>query len=34
MGLYLEEDFGTALPEDEGVPAGIYSKTQYISREN
>ncbi len=34
MGLYLEEDFGTALPEDEGVPAGIYSKTQYITREN
>ncbi len=34
MGLYLEEDFGTALPEDEGVPEGIYSKTQYVSREN
>lgn len=34
IGLYLEEDFGTALPEDEGVPDGIYSKTQYISREN
>lgn len=34
MGLYLEEDFGTALPEDEGVPAGIYSKTQLITREN
>ncbi len=34
MGLYLEEDFGTALPGDEGVPEGIYSKTQLISREN
>ncbi|RIW17304.1 VCBS repeat-containing protein [Algoriphagus lacus] len=34
MGLYLEEDFGTALPEDEGVPPGIYSKAQLISREN
>lgn len=34
MGLYLEEDFGTAMPEDEGVPEGIYSKTPYITREN
>jgi hypothetical protein len=34
MGLYLEEDFGTALPEDEGVPQGIYSKIPYITREN
>lgn len=34
LGLYLEEDFGTALPEDEGVPDGIYSKTPMISREN
>lgn len=34
MGLYLEEDFGTPLPEDEGVPEGIYSKAQLISREN
>lgn len=34
MGLYLEEDFGTSLPADEGVPEGIYSKTQLISREN
>jgi hypothetical protein len=34
MGLYLEEDLGTALPEDEGVPEGIYSKAQLISREN
>jgi hypothetical protein len=34
MGLYLEEDFGSSLPEDEGVPDGIYSKTQLISREN
>lgn len=34
MGLYLEEDFGSALPEDEGVPDGIYSKTQLITREN
>jgi len=34
MGLYLEEDFGSTLPEDEGVPEGIYSKTPYITREN
>lgn len=34
MGLYLPEDFGTALPEDEGVPEGIYSKVQLITREN
>lgn len=34
MGLYLPEDFGTPLPEDEGVPEGIYSKAQMISREN
>lgn len=34
MGLYLEEDLGTTLPEDEGVPEGIYSKAQLISREN
>lgn len=34
MGLYLEEDFGTALPQDEGVPDGIYSKIPLITREN
>jgi hypothetical protein len=34
MGLYLEEDFGSSLPKDEGVPDGIYSNTQLISREN
>lgn len=34
MGLYLEEDFGTTLPEDEGVPPGIYSKVPLITREN
>ncbi|GAB3222892.1 VCBS repeat-containing protein [Algoriphagus aestuariicola] len=33
MGLYLPEDFGTALPEDEGIPEGIYSKTPMITRE-
>lgn len=33
MGLYLEEDFNTPLPEDEGVPEGIYSKTPFITRE-
>lgn len=33
MGLYLEEDFGTSLPEDEGVPDGIYSKIPFITRE-
>lgn len=34
LGLYLEEDFGTALPQDEGVPEGIYSKIPLVSREN
>ncbi|HSF55364.1 MAG TPA: VCBS repeat-containing protein [Algoriphagus sp.] len=34
MGLYLEEDFGTALPEDEGVPDGIYSKIPLITKQN
>lgn len=34
MGLYLEEDFGTELPEDSGVPPGIYSKAQLIKRED
>ncbi|MBC6368268.1 VCBS repeat-containing protein [Algoriphagus sp. AK58] len=34
MGLYLEEDFGAPLPEDEGVPEGIYSKIPFITREN
>lgn len=34
MGLYLPEDFGTSLPEDEGVPEGIYSKVPLITREN
>src|SRR5690606_11802217 len=34
MGLYLEEDFVQPLPEDKGVPDGIYSKTALISREN
>ena len=33
MGLYLEEDFGTPLPEDEGVPEGIYSKIPFINKE-
>jgi hypothetical protein len=33
MGLYLEEDFGTPLPEDEGVPEGVYSKIPFITRE-
>ena len=33
MGLYLEEDFGTPLPEDEGVPDGIYSKIPFITKE-
>lgn len=33
MGLYLEEDFGTPLPEDDGVPEGIYSKIPFITRE-
>ncbi|GAA0881010.1 hypothetical protein GCM10009119_39800 [Algoriphagus jejuensis] len=34
MGLYLEEDFGTVLPQDDGVPEGIYSKGPMITREN
>jgi hypothetical protein len=34
MGLYLEDDFGKPMPEDEGVPEGIYSKTPMITREN
>lgn len=34
MGLYVEEDFGTELPEDSGVPPGIYSKAQLIKRED
>ncbi|AMQ56062.1 FG-GAP repeat domain-containing protein [Algoriphagus sanaruensis] len=33
MGLYLEEDFGSSVPEDEGVPDGIYSKIPFISKE-
>jgi len=34
MGLYLEEDFGSVLPEDSGVPKGIYSKVQLIQRDD
>ncbi len=34
LGLYLEEDFGATLPEDAGVPKGIYSKVQLIDRED
>ncbi len=34
MGLYLDEDFGSELPEDKGVPEGIYAKTPYITQEN
>lgn len=30
MGLILAEDFGQALPEDTGVPPGVYSKKQFI----
>ena len=30
MGLILPEDFGQPLPEDSGVPSGIYSKQQFI----
>jgi hypothetical protein len=33
MGLYLEEDFGTPLPDDEGVPEGIYSRIPFITKE-
>lgn len=34
MGLYFEEDLGTPLPEDDGIPEGIYSKIPYITRDN
>lgn len=34
LGLYLEEDFGVDLPEDLGVPKGIYSKVQLIERDD
>lgn len=34
LGLYLEEDFGIDLPEDSGVPPGIYSKVQLIDRDD
>lgn len=34
LGLYLEEDFGIDLPEDSGVPPGIYSKVQLIQRDD
>lgn len=34
MGLYLPEDFGQSLPEDMGVPPGIYSTVQLIKKEN
>ncbi|WP_439487904.1 FG-GAP repeat domain-containing protein [Algoriphagus sp.] len=32
MGLILPEDFGQDLPEDSGVPPGVYSKAQLIKR--
>lgn len=34
MGLYLESDFGATLPEDAGIPEGIYSKAQLIQRDD
>ncbi len=34
LGLYLEEDFGQTLPEDAGIPKGIYSKVQLIQRDD
>ncbi|WBL43675.1 VCBS repeat-containing protein [Algoriphagus halophytocola] len=34
MGLYLPEDFGQPLPEDLGVPQGVYSDIQLIRQEN
>ncbi|TXE12265.1 FG-GAP repeat domain-containing protein [Algoriphagus aquimarinus] len=34
IGLYLPEDFGNPLPEDLGVPPGIYSKRALIRRED
>ena len=34
LGLYLSEDFGRTLPDDRGVPEGIYSKQTLISSEN
>lgn len=32
MGLILPEDFGQALPEDLGIPIGVYSKVQLVKR--
>lgn len=34
MGLYLPEDLGRTLPEDRGVPDGIYSKQTLITVDN
>ncbi|WP_192346016.1 VCBS repeat-containing protein [Algoriphagus sp. Y33] len=34
MGLFLPEDFGQLLPEDLGIPPGVYSKAQLIKRED
>jgi hypothetical protein len=34
MGLYLPEDMGTALPDDLGIPKGVYSDFVYIKRED
>lgn len=34
MGLILSEDLGQPMPEDMGVPEGVYSKTPLIKKEN
>ena len=34
MGLYLEEDFGVPLPEDLGVPDGVYAKIPLIKKKD
>lgn len=34
LGLYLPEDFGKTMPEDDDVPPGIYSKQPLIKSEN
>lgn len=34
MGLYLEEDFGITLPQDRGIPDGIYSKIPLIKKKD
>ncbi len=34
LGLYLAEDFGNPLPQDMGIPDGVYSQVPLIKEEN